>query len=393
MAIKIKDLELTEPLKRVDPEPGYDQLWLLLRFRGEPFAWLKYYQHQLPVSPYRLFDTIKEDHSWNLYRRGLNYFLGLEHGLDGIARDNFGRSFEFDGLAQDLAAGYRDGLSPFSVLITQAAHCGELEPCLRALRSQIYPDFELILIDEKPDGPSEVTARLAAAFEVRVVAGEEALVKGVNEARHDCIALTSTAAVVDEGWLFGLARALGNNPNVVACTGPHLPLELETTGQLMAHKLSGHPDHLDRYYCYDRLFHYTPDKFGSWLNAAFRRDFLTKALAESGVKNQGQSLLPLFYSALGQGQIVAYDPWAVVRERYERDEKKAVTWAESMMAAQQRFMLDALERYPQEQKDIRSWLDKDKRAERRRSKSLRYARRIRRIIRNLSREIQNARAS
>lgn len=393
MAIKIKDLELTEPLKRVDPETNYDQLWLLLRFRGEPFAWLKYYRHQLPVSPYRLFDTIKEDHSWNLYRRGLNYFLSLENGLDGIDHDNFSRSFEFNGLAQDLAAGYQDGLPPFSVLITQATHCGKLEPCLRALRNQIYPDYELILLDENPDGPSEVTVQLAAAFEVRVVAGAEALVTAVNEARYDCIALTGTAAVADEGWLFGLARALGNNPDVVACTGPHLPLELETTGQLTAHKLSGHPEHLDRYYCYDRTFYYAPDKFGSWLNAAFRRDFLIEALVENGVKHQGQLLLPLFYSALEQRKMFAYDPWAVVRERYERDEEKVVAWAESMMAAQQQFMIDALERYPQEQKDIRRWLNKDKQAERRRSKSLRYARRIRRIMRNLRREIQNAKTS
>jgi hypothetical protein len=64
-----------------------------------------------------------------------------------------------------------------------------------------------------------------------------------------------------------------------------------------------------------------------------------------------------------------------------------------MMAAQQQFMIDALERYPQEQKDIRRWLNKDKQAERRRSKSLRYARRIRRIMRNLRREIQNAKTS
>jgi len=276
--------------------------------------------------------------------------------------------------------------------VTQSEYNGQFEPCLKALRNQHYSNFEIILIDEQSEQQNDPLLCLADEYRVRIVKGESAFVTAVQEASYDYIALTGTAAIADSGWLKGLARAFDNNPDVAACAGPHLPLELHTIGQLTANRMSPHPDGLIRFYCYNRIFQYSPDCFGSWLNSAFRKGFLTSQLDQIVIGNQRHLLFPLYYRALELGKMVVYEPSAFVRERYERKTQQAMQQVDSEIGAQRQYLLAALQRYPGQQRDIRRLLNGAKPKKKRRSGLYRYGRKVKKLIRGLKREIRNARA-
>jgi hypothetical protein len=298
--------------------------------------------------------------------------------------------FDYDGLAQTRTTlGDAERLPPFSVLVTLSKHNGQLEPCLEALRQQVYPHFELIVVGEGQVGVDKQLQYLVDKYQARLIPGQPTLTQAASAAHYDYLALTGTAAVVDRGWLLGLARAFDHNPDVWACCGPHLPLELETVGQLKANEILSHSKDLYRFWCYNQVFNYAPELFGSWLNAAFRKDFLIDQLNQTGVKSHSQLLLPLFYKALELGKIVAYEPRAFVRERYERDEQKAIQWAQVEREAQRGLLLEALPSHPHERGHIQQWLNKDKPGQNRVSRLARY----RRLWHNLRREIANVRSN
>jgi O-antigen biosynthesis protein len=95
-----------------------------------------------------------------------------------------------------------------------------LEQCLTALRRQIYPDFEVLVIDNAPCEPAhDICVRFGARYIVEPVAGlTHARNAGARAARGELIAYTDDDAVPDSGWLASLAAEF-RDPTVAAVTG------------------------------------------------------------------------------------------------------------------------------------------------------------------------------
>ena len=112
-----------------------------------------------------------------------------------------------------------------SVVVCSYNGAATLEPCLRSLKSQDYPDYEVILVD---DGSRDQTPRIAAGFpEVRYVRQEN---RGLSAARNagaeaatgQIVAYTDVDCVAAESWLRYLVQAM-RDQGVQAIGGPNVP--------------------------------------------------------------------------------------------------------------------------------------------------------------------------
>ncbi|HWB36149.1 MAG TPA: glycosyltransferase family A protein, partial [Rugosimonospora sp.] len=132
--------------------------------------------------------------------------------------------------------------APFiSVVVPTVMQRGELlERSIGALAALDYPEFEVIVVDNRPDGTAEravLHQRLGALPGVRVVSEaypgiSAARNRGVRDARGGIVAFTDDDAVTDPNWLWAFAARFAAEPELACVTGPMLPAELETAAQV-----------------------------------------------------------------------------------------------------------------------------------------------------------------
>jgi GT2 family glycosyltransferase len=164
-----------------------------------------------------------------------------DHPVSGAELDDLLRYALGDRWAAASPAGPEIALPFISVVIpTTMQHPDQLDRCLAALLALDYPDFEVILVDNRPDtSPARagLHARLSRDPRVRVV-GEPrrgisaARNHGVQVARGDLVAFTDDDAVAHPGWLRGIGRRFATEPDVDCVSGVVLPAELETAEQI-----------------------------------------------------------------------------------------------------------------------------------------------------------------
>ncbi len=130
---------------------------------------------------------------------------------------------------------------PFAsvVIPTLCSRIDDLSRCIEALNKQDYPDYEIVVVDNRlhPDerGDDRLTP-IRDAPRVRVVSERipgisAAKNRGVVAARGEVVAFTDDDIVVDEGWLRGLVTPLAVDATVNIVAGLVLPKELETEPQ------------------------------------------------------------------------------------------------------------------------------------------------------------------
>jgi len=134
------------------------------------------------------------------------------------------------------------GDTPFiSVVVpTTMHHPEQLDRCLTSLLALDYPDFEVILVDNRPDATTaraDLHARLSRYPRVRVVSEPRPGISaarnhGVRVARGELVAFTDDDAVAHPGWLRGIGRRFAAEPDVDCVSGVVLPAELETPVQI-----------------------------------------------------------------------------------------------------------------------------------------------------------------
>jgi GT2 family glycosyltransferase len=118
------------------------------------------------------------------------------------------------------------------VVCTNFARPVLLHRCLESLAALDYPDYEVIVVDNRPAGsPAEDLARTMVVREPRPGASA-ARNRGLAVARGEIVAFTDDDVEVDPGWLRALGERLGRQPDVAAVTGLAVPRELETPAQI-----------------------------------------------------------------------------------------------------------------------------------------------------------------
>jgi GT2 family glycosyltransferase len=134
-----------------------------------------------------------------------------------------------------------DELPLISVVIaTTMSRVADLERCVASLLSLDYPAYEVILVDNRPDGSAEraaLHARLSRDARVRVVAEPRPGISaarnhGARVARAGIVAFTDDDAVAHPGWLRAIGTRFAAEPETGCVSGVVLPAELETPAQI-----------------------------------------------------------------------------------------------------------------------------------------------------------------
>ena len=232
--------------------------------------------------------------------------------------------------------------APFaSVIIATRNRPDRLARCLASVEALDYPDFEVIVVDNNPS--DEATAEF---FAERY--GADPRFHYVREYRpglaaaHNCgvqqmaagsefAAFTDDDVLVDRYWLCELIRGFGAAPNVGCVTGMIFPLELETWPQLLIEEFGGFNKGFQRQ-IYDQrqhrppdpLFPFTPGRFGSGANMAFRRSSLARVggfdpAMGTGTPAMGGDDLAAFFRVIASGEALVYEPAAIVRHAHYRE--------------------------------------------------------------------------
>lgn len=179
---------------------------------------------------------------WCLLRRG-SHPLGLvrfDFEADVITADELSRRISRCGFerssADDPPAARTLPLA--SVVIPSIfSRKQDLRSCLDAVSGLDYPNFEVLLVDNRPDSVDAVPEWLSQYHLVRLIKEprpgiSQARNAGIREARGEFIAFTDDDVVVDSGWLRAYGEYFVNHPTAACVTGPFLAKELETPAQL-----------------------------------------------------------------------------------------------------------------------------------------------------------------
>ena len=225
-----------------------------------------------------------------------------------------------------------------TIVITTCGGDGRrLEDTVHGALAQSYPNFEVVVVDNRP-GASGVPGALAAfAHDGRVRYAAEgrpglshARNRGAAVAAGGIVAFTDDDVVLDPDWLGCLVGGF-DDPRVACVTGLILPLELETSAQRLLEEFGGYSKgfaprtwDLDRNRPDNPLYPYTVGAFGSGANAAFRAPALAAlggfaGCLGAGTLARGGEDLDLYVTCVQRGYRINYEPAAIVRHAHLRE--------------------------------------------------------------------------
>ncbi|MHB1087363.1 MAG: glycosyltransferase [Acidimicrobiales bacterium] len=214
----------------------------------------------------------------------------------------------------------------------------ELSELVASLLQLDYPDFEVIVVDNRssakktPLSFNHDSARLRVIDEVRpgVSAARNT---GATIATGEFLAFTDDDALVDRGWLRALGARFALDPSVDAVGGLVLPAELETQAQLWFEEFYGGFSQsfqastvsLEMHDARDGLFPYNAGRFGAGCNMAVRRSaFMSVGGFDVelgvGTPTRGGEDLAMFLNVLFGGGSLAFEPGALVRHHHRRSQ-------------------------------------------------------------------------
>ena len=243
------------------------------------------------------------------------------------------------------------------IVPTIVARVEELGNCLDSIVELDYPDFEVLLVDNRrvlpsPDPlPDVVEGRpwLRVIREARpgVSAARNA---GIAQATGELVAFTDDDVQVDRQWLRSIGTRMALNPAIGAVTGLILPAELESPAQIWFERyyggfgsertfapvtLEAAPSKL-RFLRGSRVLVrnamgielrrfsiYGVGAYGAGANMAFRKSVLDRiggfdVTLGVGMPAHGGEDLAVFIGVLWSGSQIGYEPAAFVHHRHRQ---------------------------------------------------------------------------
>lgn len=244
------------------------------------------------------------------------------------------------------------------VVPTVVERVEELQRCIETIEGLDYPDFELILVDNRKAVPENdpLPELVADRPWLRVIRESRpgisaARNQGVAHADGSIIAFTDDDVQVDRGWLRAIGMRLCTVPQLDAVTGLVLPSELESPAQIWFERYYGgfsgqrtfDPLTLEADPRSGRILKgsriVTRDAMGSQVtrfpvygvgayaagaNMAFRKSALERVggfdvALGTGTPARGGEDLATVITVLWTGGLVGYEPSAVVHHRHRRN--------------------------------------------------------------------------
>jgi glycosyltransferase involved in cell wall biosynthesis len=153
--------------------------------------------------------------------------------------------------------------------------------------------------------------------------------RALAEARTAVVAFTDDDALVHPGWVDGLLRAFRDEPEAVIVTGLVLPAELATPAQILFEGRGGFGRGLERKWfsrglrsgSLEPAFDVVTGSAGAGANMAVRRQRLCDLggfdlALDVGTPSGGGGDLEALFRVVAAGDLVVYEPSAVVRHRH-----------------------------------------------------------------------------
>jgi glycosyltransferase involved in cell wall biosynthesis len=205
---------------------------------------------------------------------------------------------------------------------------------IESLLALDYPNYEIIVVDNRPDSQSVERLMLPGGSKVRIFQESK---RGVSAARNrgianaigEFVAFTDDDVEVDVKWLRELGTRFVCNPEVDGIGGMVLPMELRTQSQLWFEEFFGG---FKKTYSLeiwseelvgstDELFPYAAGRFGAGCNMAIRRSALERngtfdVTLGTGTPSRGGEDLALLMKQIFTGGSLAFEPRAVVRHEH-----------------------------------------------------------------------------
>jgi GT2 family glycosyltransferase len=209
---------------------------------------------------------------------------------------------------------------------------------LEALLDLDYPDFEIVVVDNRVESHPAPLPSLPGGEKVRVVVETKRGVaaarnRGVATSTGDFVAFTDDDVLVEPQWLRALGARFVIDADVDGIGGLVLPGELATEPQLWFEEFYGGFSQsfrpaltsVLRVGNTDKLFPYAPGRFGAGCNMAFRRSALERngcfnRSLGTGTPARGGEDIALFIDVLLHGGTLAFEPAALVRHFHRRTE-------------------------------------------------------------------------
>jgi GT2 family glycosyltransferase len=223
------------------------------------------------------------------------------------------------------------------VVSTICSDPAQLVGTVQSLLELDYPDFEVVVVDNRRGSPTEPIPTMPDDPRVRVVRETMPGVssgrnRGVSASTGEIVAFTDDDASVDRNWLRAMGARFAAEPSVDAIGGLVLPSELETAPQLWFEEFYGgfstsfEPSVVSLATVDDdAMFPYAPRRFGAGCNMAFRRSALERmggfdVALGVGTPARGGEDLAMFIELVTSGATLAFEPAALVRHTHRRTE-------------------------------------------------------------------------
>ena len=318
MAIRLADIDLTEPLPYIGNIGEYSAMWLCIREKGIPIGYVRIPNSGDSITVEMLAEEIRRQCHRSIRKAACK--SGCEPPISDEMPDDRSVSNTTNG-----------SLLPYiSVIVCTRFRPESLARTLDALLLMDYPHYEIIVVDNAP--PNEATKELLEGYtDVRYLLEPRA---GTNRARNtgiscangEIVAFIDDDAVPDPRWLRGIAAGFAD-PSIGCVTGLILPAEMETPAQELFEMGYGGFGigfrkivlRIDTW----KYAQYLPD-IGQGCNMAFRKDLLYKfglfdVVLDGGTPTRGGGEIDMFHLTLRAGYGIEYRPDALMFHNHRRD--------------------------------------------------------------------------
>ena len=312
--VRVAVIDVAEPLADLDcgraEQPPYTAAWILVCKAGRPLGSIQIALRTPVISAAELEREVRRQ-------------LG-----DGWDR------------GPQTTPGPPPTLARASVVVpTNYARPAELRRCLKSLAELDHPDYEVIVVDNRPaDAPPADIEGARVVRESRPGASA-ARNRGASVATGEIIAFTDDDVQAHPGWLSALGSRFARQPHLSAVTGLVVPLELETQAQILFEQSGSGPDRGYAPLTFSRAGRflvrrcdeqdgqrqvrslYRTGEFGIGANMAFRTAVLQasggfdEALGPGRPTHSGEDLA-LFVELLAAGHQIGYEPTAIIEHQH-----------------------------------------------------------------------------
>lgn len=310
--IRVAVIDIAQPIAELDcsrdRQPPYAAAWILACRDGRPLGSV-----ELPLEGTRVpADELERE---------------LRSSLEGA----------WDRKPEAAAVG---SLARASVVVpTAMSRPEQLRRCVRGLTELDHPDYEVIIVDNRPEGAPCVTlpgVRVVRETRPGISAARN---RGLAEATGEVIAFTDDDVEVDRRWLRALGERFAAAPELAAVTGLVVPAELETPAQIFFEQSGNGLDRGYRALTFERAGRfrirrrdledgservhslYQTGELGLGSNMAFRTSMLRAAggfdeALGTGTPTRGGEDLAILLELLAAGQQLGYEPGAIVHHTH-----------------------------------------------------------------------------